>query len=271
MILCVYPSKIFSELVLPIYSQWYFSLWSTWLVPPPVWLYQWRACSAACEGPSCARNPACGGTNPPAALLGRRSWRLPMLERDHNFWCTKLASAWSVIWWTLITCPTPNTEIWQVSCSENREIVSPCVLIPPNAFDLGSAYRLHATVSFALCISHQAGRGCLCVGLISLSAMLLQKAVIAVQRGEVCRTPRSPVFGDPTGARCLMPTPECPLHPSMPHDLVGTPGISLLAEACLSQPLSIKECLQILHDTSTSTWYILPFPHAPILNAGLLK
>lgn len=164
-----------------------------------------------------------------------------------------------------------HTEIWQVSWSGNHEIVSPCLLIPPDAFGLRAACRLHIMVSFALCISHQAGRGCLGVGFISWSAVLAQKAVIPVQLWVVRRTARGPVFGDPAGAQYLMPSPEHPSHPSMPHDCLGTPGTSLLAEACLSQLLSIKGCLQILYDPSTSSWHIFLSHPASILNAGLLK
>lgn len=79
-----------------------------------------------------------------------------------------------------------HTEICQVSCSENCEIVSPCILITSNAFDLGPACCLNVTVSLALCSSHQAGRGCLDDGLISLSATLAHEAVILVQLAEVC-------------------------------------------------------------------------------------
>lgn len=88
-----------------------------------------------------------------------------------------------------------HSEICQVCCSENREIVSPCILITPNAFDLVSACRLNVMVLLALCSSHQAGCGCLGDGLISLSAALAREAVIPVQLGEMCVTPRALCLG----------------------------------------------------------------------------
>lgn len=126
-----------------------------------------------------------------------------------------------------------HAETCRVSCSENREIVSPCMLITPNAFDLGAACRLNVTVSRALCSSRQAGPSCLGDGLVSLSAAVAREAVIPARLAEVCVTPRA-LPGDPAGARCPTPSPERPSHPSPPRDCPGTPGTSFLTEACLS-------------------------------------
>lgn len=149
-----------------------------------------------------------------------------------------------------------HTEICQVSCSENRGIASPCILIAPNTFDLGAACCLNVTVSLAFCSSHQAGCGCSGDGLISLSAALAREAVIPLQLGEVCVTPRALCLGTllQHGAPRQTPSARCiSARLVMGRVHQAHPFSQRLVCHWL---LSIKGRLQILPDPSTSTWYV---------------
>lgn len=164
-----------------------------------------------------------------------------------NFCCLPDSEKAGILLW--------HTEVCQVSCSENREIVSPCILITPNAFDLGSACRLNVTVSLALCSFHQAGCGCLGNGLISLSATLPHEAVTVTQLGEVCGTPRALGLRTLPGHGAPHQAPSA--HRIPPHLVIGqVHEAHPFSQSLVGHWLLSQGCLQILHDPATSTWYI---------------
>lgn len=170
----------------------------------------------------------------------------------------------------------PNSErcassYWdfQLSHSEDRQIVSPCILITPDAFDLSAACHLNIMVLLLFCSSHQAGHGCSGNGFISLSAALVHEAVMFLQLGQDCVIPRALCLGTPLGH-------GAPHQPQAPIRCI--PPCLVIDQVCQAHPFSQNLVCHWLLSVKDICKFCMILPQVPglffslqILNSRSLK